>query len=576
MDTDDLSEEAYEILRQAHEINEGLRDLKLDEETLPENVTAADATSAKETLMKVVSVLGSNLRMSEAEAEKITVRACRNPIEVMNMGIGFQTSCLNLLEGGNMYSSIVNAVDASKRVAYMYDSQDNRIGRVLEVLTDKGVVHYPFYDNTGLDTKKGWAKFLTSHSRAVGVDLMSDKLGDLIDDADELGLDAPGEVMRGRNVKLQRAESDVWYNDTHGARTTGDAAFKMSGHRYRTGNEVDVPVESFFDLTHIEFDANAPVDDIVEAEQRGAHIVRVSNPSPDQVEQLTAQGYVHKPRKVKHTLAIPAKEGKEDADAALTRGYYGSFSSKSRRTLKKKVAKVQDKVDAGEITVVVGCQDNMENIDGFVELYRREMEGKERGRTPLLDQLVKSGQSPQEYLAQGRSAVILKRGDEVVGGAILRSKDYGYDIGYAATNSDARDELGDLQAYIDVQAVRLCIYEGVETLTYGMDTNMYGHHLGTGLLKKKLREGFRTPVVAAGGDELVKIVDHDSQVLESHVLMYSYDAEGGLKMTAVVREGEEENLGEFRKVVEVETSTASQQPKHKPPPRITSSTSLAA
>ena len=112
----------------------------------------------RQEIQTLLNNLSSNVGQFQTRGGKVFFRLCQNPVEALNMASGF-SSCLQL-DANNVEVLFNNVVDVNKHVAYAYDEEGKRIGRVLLVLTDKGILTFRFYDNTTLDLRKGWLEFL--------------------------------------------------------------------------------------------------------------------------------------------------------------------------------------------------------------------------------------------------------------------------------------------------------------------------------------------------------------------------------------------------------------------------------
>ena len=82
----------------------------------------------------------------------------------------------------------------------------------------------------------------------------------------------------------------------------------------------------------------------------------------------------------------------------------------------------------------------------------------------------------------------------------------------------------DLEHYLIMQVIERCARHGVPSLSLGMDTNRYGHHLALGLPAYKLRIGFTPLPWEPAGRELVKF--QRTELFEKGLFFYSYDGKG--------------------------------------------------
>ncbi|MBT5271968.1 hypothetical protein HOL83_01405 [Candidatus Woesearchaeota archaeon] len=295
-------------------------------------------------------------------------------------------------------------------------------------------------------------------------------------------------------------------------------------------------IEERFDLKMGVYDSTDTIDDIVSAEQSSEiHMVRVDNPSNGQVNALKEQGYFYRPAKIAYNVDVPQMEAGETIDDALAK-YYTNFKSKKRRQFKKDTSGIDVLLESGELELV---EDNGESTfnderQDFLDLYTAEMDAKAKGRKPLVTAIEKA-RGFRSFLSGSRTGMYLKRKSDgkVIGGIIvnrLRSK---YSIGYASTDSDARRDVRNMQFYLMQHVLKKSIDEGLSQLSYGVDTNLYGHHLGTGLMQAKLSSQF-VPTASGKNKELMKITNFD--VFDKPAFFYSTDENGKLRSNLILTE----------------------------------------
>jgi hypothetical protein len=81
----------------------------------------------------------------EAGGRRLTLATEDDPLEVLRMGIPFDT-CLSLLDGCNAASTVLNALDANKRVLYLRDQDGTLVGRkLLAVSKSDELLGYQLY-----------------------------------------------------------------------------------------------------------------------------------------------------------------------------------------------------------------------------------------------------------------------------------------------------------------------------------------------------------------------------------------------------------------------------------------------
>ncbi len=244
-------------------------------------------------------------------------------------------------------------------------------------------------------------------------------------------------------------------------------------------------IEQLFDLKMAVLGPQTSEQEIAQAEHSSdIQMVRIVNPTPQQVQALQSKGYFYKPAKIVYHMDLPRGDGVEDA----MEQYYARFSSKQRNQFKTDVRKIDEALERGDLRLV-DSNEEPDAIDDFLKLYQTLIGSKERGRLPLIEAIEESRLSPKDFINQGRLGLYLKdRSGNLVGGMIVRRFSNRYSISYAAT--DRKAGFRSLQFYLMQNVMRRSIAEGLQTIAYGVDRNLYGHHLSTGLMQSKINSGF--------------------------------------------------------------------------------------
>jgi len=118
--------------------------------------------------------LQSNIGQLAHKGGRITFYVSQDPVESLNMATGFP-SCLKVEESTYLTSIIANTIHINKNIIYAKDENGRRIGRVLAVLTDKGILIYRFYENTNLNLAGYWLKYLYNFGKTVKADIFIPK-----------------------------------------------------------------------------------------------------------------------------------------------------------------------------------------------------------------------------------------------------------------------------------------------------------------------------------------------------------------------------------------------------------------
>lgn len=319
-------------------------------------------------------------------------------------------------------------------------------------------------------------------------------------------------------------------------------------------------IEKRFNLNMAVFDSHASSDDVAAAEQLpDIQMVNIQNPSVQQIQELQAKGYFYKPEKIAYAIDLPQAGMVPEA----MEQYYARFDSKQRRQFKTDVRKIDEAIGKQDLRIVDSHEDTSA-IEDFLKLYRNVMRSKiedllklnpkvmgsnerEWVWMPLIDSIEKSGLSPREYMNRNERLGIFLRNKEgrVVGGVITRRYGDHYSINYAATDRNAGYR--SLQFYLMQTMMQRSISEGLKTMSYGVDRNLYGHHLNVGLMQAKINSGFR-PVEQDKKEEqkkkeLMKITKFD--VFNKSVFFYTFGQNGQLESNVILTEETRGRVEEF-------------------------------
>ena len=110
----------------------------------------------------------------------------------------------------------------------------------------------------------------------------------------------------------------------------------------------------------------------------------------------------------------------------------------------------------------------------------------------------------------------------MVAGVLVHALRHHLSVAYGAFDPAHRKL--DLEHFLIMQVMRRCMERRVATLSLGMDTNRYGHHLPLGLAAYKLRIGFTPLPWEPAGRELARFQSFD--VFEGGLFFYSFEGRG--------------------------------------------------
>ena len=249
--------------------------------------------------------------------------------------------------------------------------------------------------------------------------------------------------------------------------------------------------EEFFDLTIATVSPGEPAP-------ADAHVARVLEPTRREIDARAADGWFFKPCYVTYVLRVP-----ESLDAYIQESFRSGTRNKPRRLLRDVPARYRLEVQTGG-----------RGVDAFRDLYRRTIVSRPRGRDRV-------GEHDEGFDA-GWVGFYLFHETALVAGILVHELRDHLSVAYGAFDPDHREL--DLEHFLIMQAIDRCVQRRVPSLSHGMDTNRYGHHLPIGLPAYKLRIGFTPLPWEPAGRELVKYQRFD--LYEKGLFFYSYEGRG--------------------------------------------------
>jgi hypothetical protein len=250
-------------------------------------------------------------------------------------------------------------------------------------------------------------------------------------------------------------------------------------------------IEEFFDLriATVERGEVAPA---------GAHLVRIENPSRAAAARLEKAGWFYKPSFVSYVLQVPVS-----LDRYIESAFASPARSKPRRLLRDVPGRYR-----------LRAERDGRSLDQFVELYRRTIVSRARGR----DRLAEHGELRRDRWL----GLYLFDGARMVAGILAHGMGGHLSVAYGAFDPEHRRF--DLEHFLLMQALQASIDRGCEWMSLGMDTNRYGHHLSLRLPPYKLRIGFTPVAYEPAGREAIRIASLEP--FEEGLFFYGYRGEG--------------------------------------------------
>lgn len=138
---------------------------------LSKNADKYDQTLLKDLKTQRDALNGLQGQQKGRAASKITIVPEFNPLLVLEMGNKIRGSCLNVY-GSNAWSTVVNAIEANKRVLWAKDERGNIIGRLLIAVDNNDqIVKFRVYYATNLSLDQYFDDYLRKLAEKCGLDL---------------------------------------------------------------------------------------------------------------------------------------------------------------------------------------------------------------------------------------------------------------------------------------------------------------------------------------------------------------------------------------------------------------------
>ncbi|HEX7897485.1 MAG TPA: GNAT family N-acetyltransferase [Planctomycetota bacterium] len=231
----------------------------------------------------------------------------------------------------------------------------------------------------------------------------------------------------------------------------------------------------------------------------GVHWARVEDPSREEVRRRTAEGWFHKPCYVTWVLRTPAS-----LDDYIRDAFRAGTRNKPRKLLRDVPSRYRfERHERGE------------GMKAFVELYRRTIVAKPRGRDRVSEH--------EEGFGEGWTGFHLYDGSALAAGVLVHSVRGHDSVAYGAFDPERRREL-DLEHFLIMKVLERAAAHDAPWVSLGMDTNRYGHHLPLGLPAYKLRIGFTPLPWEPSGREVARPVSFE--VFEDGLFFFGYEGAG--------------------------------------------------
>jgi len=239
-------------------------------------------------------------------------------------------------------------------------------------------------------------------------------------------------------------------------------------------------IGSLFDLKWAEYDASTPIDDIP-LSQQGVTLSRILNPTREQIDHFLRHSFYFKTAEVLYacSLSYPDPEA----------NFLSTLTAKRARDFKRVDRDVNALIEGRDVELVVDRGQYPELLEAFVHYHFSKMNDKLRGRQ-LLRRNFKNCGSPIEFYKQYPLLLyLLSKNRTMLGGLAASWRGDGYSISFSASETSV-GKTRNVQLFLVQKLVHISALERCSAVYYGIDTNLYGHHLSPGLAAYKASVGF--------------------------------------------------------------------------------------
>jgi len=246
-------------------------------------------------------------------------------------------------------------------------------------------------------------------------------------------------------------------------------------------------IERKIDLTILKVEKESNIDYIkqkIKALSNEVDIIDIINPTKE--IRKSFNDFYYRPLKISYIMKTPSS--------------LDDFLTSLKRNRRKRILKCFRECEKHGITIKKEKILSKENFDTFFEIYKNNMEEKERGIVIL----ERDWYNKRKDIACGVFAVKDKK---IIGGILLTKKKATVSFCFSSADK-AYFDIG-INDFLNVNAIEFTIELGYKYIIRGQDTNLYGHHLSPGLYLFKKSLGFCIQPRKKQGFALTKIVNFD-------------------------------------------------------------------
>jgi len=223
-------------------------------------------------------------------------------------------------------------------------------------------------------------------------------------------------------------------------------------------------------------------------------IAYMQNPSSEMMKYFTTKGFHYCPNKVTYKLRVPVDSSE----------YFRTVKKYRRKKIKKALKHALE----NGISFVCMHPVTEDVFNEWFEIYKKNILSKSRG-------ILRASLDRHTNTYERNYAIFAVKDNSIIGGILLKKKQFIYlgekseklSISFSASKKEYyKMRINDALNYETIIAARKW---GFDFLERGIDSNIYGHYLSTGLYRFKKSLGYRIVPKKKYGYSLVKIVNFD-------------------------------------------------------------------
>lgn len=228
-------------------------------------------------------------------------------------------------------------------------------------------------------------------------------------------------------------------------------------------------------------------------------IISIQDPDKNVISEMCSKGFFYGPQKIKYV--INSFESEED--------YMSSLSKNKRKKITKSIREIKKE----NISIVYEAPLSQESFLKWFKLYSKSMDDKDRGTLKL----------NEEWFLKNKDVALgffAKKDEKIIGGILVKKV---LDKNILRICFSAFDRNYSKLGIMDILNMKILSMSGelgFPLVDRGKDTNRYGHHLSSGLLRFKKALGFNVNPVEEQGNYLFYFNNFDK--FDDMIIFFTY------------------------------------------------------